>query len=261
MAHSDLAAQAVQLASLHVPGKPLVLTNVWDAATAKLAATHPSCAAIATASYAIAASIGVEDDDLTLEQNLAAVGRIAAVTKKHRKPLTVDMQSGYGDRLEEAVQKLVEKGVVGCNLEDMDTATGKMYPVDEAAQRVKQTRSVAETLGVPGFVVNARTDILFSGGSVDEAIQRGQAYLDAGATTIFVWGGPHRGGLKREEVAKVAEALDGRISVMLGRGEQYLTVKDLAEIGVARISCGPGLWRKAMRAFEQEMEEILGSVG
>ncbi|ERF70614.1 hypothetical protein EPUS_02480 [Endocarpon pusillum Z07020] len=259
METARLVARAKKLASLHVPHKPLVVTNVWDAATAKLAALHPSCAAIATASYAIAASAGVEDDDLTPEQNLAALEGIAAVANKQGKPLTADMQSGYGDRLEEAVRALVRLGVVGCNLEDKDTATGKMYPVEEAAGRVRRALAAARDVGVPDFVVNARTDVLLAGGTVDEAIERGRAYLEAGATTVFVWGGPKRGGMTREEVTKIARALDGRVSVKLNLGTQYLTVKELADIGVARISCGPELWRKAMRAFEQEMNGILGS--
>ncbi len=244
---------------LHVPREPLVLTNIWDAATARVAALHPSCAAIATASYAIAASAGVEDDDLTLEQNLAAVDGISAVARKHGKPLTVDLQSGYGDRLEEAVRELIQLGVVGCNLEDRDGTVGKMYPIEEAARRVERALAAAKDLGVPNFVVNARTDILLTGGTVDEAIERGRAYLDAGATTVFVWGGPKRGGMTREEVTKITEALNGRVSVKLCLGDQCLAVEELADIGVARISCGPELWRKAMTAFEQEMNGILGS--
>jgi 2-methylisocitrate lyase-like PEP mutase family enzyme len=244
----------------HIPGKPLILTNVWDAASAKVAASHPSCAAIATASYAIAASAGVQDDDLTLEQNLAAIEGIAAVTREYGKPLTVDMQSGYGDRLEEAVRKLFEKGVAGCNLEDRNAATGEMYPVEEAVQRVKRTWAIAEELGVPELVINARTDILYAGGTVQEVIERGRAYLDAGATTIFAWGGPKRGGMTREEVVEITRALGGRVSVMLLLGDQYLTVKNLTEIGVARMGFGPQLWLKAMKAFEQEMNGILADV-
>jgi 2-methylisocitrate lyase-like PEP mutase family enzyme len=259
MENPDLAAQAAKFASLHIPSNPLIVTNVWDAATAKIAAAHPSCAALATASYAVAASAGVEDDDLTLEQNLAAVNGVAAMARTYERPLTVDLQSGYGERLEEAVRGLVTRGVVGCNLEDRDSAMGEMYAVGEAAGRVERALAVARELGVPRFVVNARTDVLVTGGTVEEAIERGRAYLDAGATTVFVWGGSKRGGMTGEEVTKMARALEGRVSVKLCLGEQYLTVKDLAEIGVARISCGPELWWKAMKAFEQEMDSILAS--
>lgn len=206
MAQTDLPAQAVKLASLHVPHKPLVLTNVWDAGSAKVAAAHPSCAALATASYAVAGCAGIQDDDLTMEENLAAVERIAAVAKEFGKPLTVDVQSGYGDRLEETVRKLLDIGVVGCNLEDMDGATGKMYPVEEAVQRVERTLAVAKEFGVPQFVVNARTDILGAGGTVKEAIERGQAYLNAGATTFFIWRTPRSGGATRGEIVEVVQA-------------------------------------------------------
>jgi 2-methylisocitrate lyase-like PEP mutase family enzyme len=259
MAHSHLAETAANFASLHVPGKPLVLTNIWDAGTAKVAAENPACKALATASYAIAASAGIEDDDLSLELNIAAVEKIAPVARKYAKPLTVDMQSGYGDRLEEAVRRLIENGVVGCNLEDKDTETGKMYSVGEAAARVKKAFETAKRLGVPGFVINARTDILVTEGTVEEAVERGHAYLDAGATTVFVWGGSKRGGMTKEEVETITKEFGGRISVKLCIGGRYLTVKELGEIGVARVSCGPELWRKAMKAFEDEMNDIYAS--
>ena len=115
--HSRLANQAAKLASLHIPSQSLVVTNIQDAVTAKMIAAHPSCAALAIASYVAAIFAGAEDDDLTPEQNLRAVDGIANVAREHGKPLTVDMQSGYGDRLGEAVRELMRRGVVGCNLE------------------------------------------------------------------------------------------------------------------------------------------------
>lgn len=94
---------AIELCRLHTPGKPLVLTNVYDAATASIVANHPSTKAIATASYAVAAAQGIADEDLTLTRNLATVRSISAVLRPKdestseqqtdnlpRLPLTVD---------------------------------------------------------------------------------------------------------------------------------------------------------------------------
>ncbi|KAF7174509.1 hypothetical protein CNMCM5623_007597 [Aspergillus felis] len=124
---------AVKFRKLHVPGEPLVLTNVYDAATASIIAEHPSTKAIATASYAVAASQGIADEKLTLSQNLATVRSIAAVLKADgdglpRIPLTVDIQDGYED-VAATIRELIALGAVGCNLEDFDNANNRLRPM------------------------------------------------------------------------------------------------------------------------------------
>jgi 2-methylisocitrate lyase-like PEP mutase family enzyme len=91
---------AKHLRSLHTPGSPLILTNVYDAATASIVASLPTAPAVATASYAIAAV------------------RASSPTK----PLTVDLQHGYGDyaELADTIRQVIALGAVGCNIEDMD---------------------------------------------------------------------------------------------------------------------------------------------
>jgi 2-methylisocitrate lyase-like PEP mutase family enzyme len=94
------------------------LTNVWDAISANAIADLPGTKALATASAAIAAASGLSDDDLTLTVNMRAVESIAKVAAAHNLPLTVDLQDGFGDELEEAVRRVIELGGVGINLED-----------------------------------------------------------------------------------------------------------------------------------------------
>lgn len=256
MASAQSVVQAKALADRHTPYNPIILTNVWDVPTAKAAAKHPECRAIATASYAIAATIGVADEHLSLEANLAAIARIARVALKANKPLTVDLQSGYGDQLEHAVRSVIGLGAVGCNLEDVDTATGQLYPMPTAMSRVQRAKAAAAQAGLQDFVVNARTDILLKGGTTDDAVVRGRAYLAAGATTVFVWGGPQRGGMTKVEVYKVTKGLGGKVSVKMNLKPGSLTVRDLKEIGVARISCGPELWRASMLAFDNAVNAV-----
>ncbi|WEW59243.1 hypothetical protein PRK78_004712 [Emydomyces testavorans] len=251
---SSASTRASKLRQLHVPGKPVVFANVYDPFTAKIVAANPSSEALATASYAVAAIHGLEDDELDLETNLAAVKRIATIAIKHDKPLTVDLQDGYGSRLEEAIEAIIAAGASGCNLEDRDNETGKLFPFDVAVDRVRRALAAAAKAGVPDFVLNARTDAVAYSFDVEEAVTRGKAYLDAGATTAFVWGGP-RGGLSREEVVKLSNAFGGRLNVIAL--ENGLTIQELADIGVARISVGPRLWRKAMSAFEGAANELL----
>lgn len=255
-----MAAQitlATTLRNLHIPGKPILLTNVYDAVSARTVAALPGTQALATASYAVAAAAGVSDNDMTLETNIAAVRAIALVAKEYGLPLTADWQDGYGDRLEEGIAKLLDVGVVGINLEDSDKETQKMRPIEEAAVRVKRALAVADQHGVRDFVVNARTDALMHGGTISEAIARGKSYLAAGATTVFVLGGSVRGGVTKDEVEQLTQAFDGKLNVALKISPGNLTAKELAKIGVARLSIGPTLQFVSMKALRDEAEKLL----
>lgn len=241
------------LKALHIPGKPVIFANVWDTVSARAIAPLPSCKALASASYAIAIASNTTDEALTYEQNLQGIRRIAAVAKEYNKPLTADIQDAYGDRLEEAIGALLDLGVAGCNLEDVDNANSKMYLKDEATERVRRTMAVAKERGQPDFVVNARCDSLLHGGEISEVIERGKAYLEAGATTIFVWGAKR--GVRTEEVQKLVEAFDGRLSVKLNF--EGLSIRELAQIGVARVSVGPSMQQRMMKALAQDAEALL----
>ncbi|KIW18510.1 hypothetical protein PV08_02798 [Exophiala spinifera] len=243
------------LKSYHRPGNPLVLANVHDVFSAKAVAPLSSAKALATASYSVAISAGTSDDGLTLEQNVAAARLIGKVAKEHNKPLTVDLQDGYGERLEEAVRQIIGAGAVGMNLEDYNKETKQFYSVDEAAARVKTAVEVGVKEGIPAFVVNARCDTLVQGGGMEETIERGRQYLAAGATSVFVWGGSKRG-VSRAEVAKLVEAFDGRLNVSL-RWTDGLTVSELAKIGVSRISVGPTIAFLAVAEFERQAQHLL----
>jgi 2-methylisocitrate lyase-like PEP mutase family enzyme len=262
---------ALHLKSLIQPGRPLLLTNIHDPPTTSLALSHPKTKALATASFAVAACAGLPDEELDLATNLSAISKIRARMIKEGKhetiPLTADMQDGYGDSLKEAIEGVVKLGVVGCNLEDSKTtgiAEGRakidLISADSHVRRIKTALEVAASLGVPDFVVNARTDCVKLGGTVEEAIERGTKYLAAGATTVFVWGGVERG-LRDAEVKQIVEGLEGKVNVIFRKSTRdALSIKELGEIGVARISMGPLLWREGMVAMKTEMDRILEGV-
>ncbi|KAI8625499.1 Phosphoenolpyruvate/pyruvate domain-containing protein [Xylariaceae sp. FL1651] len=244
------------LKSLHQRrGRPLVLANVYDILSARAVAELPTSEALATASFAIARAAGLEDEDLTVEANLAAVRGIAGVAAEFKKPLTVDIQDAYGARLEPAINALIDLGVAGVNLEDCSLETGNLYDVDEAASRIERVLEVARRRGVPDFVVNARCDVLVKGWGVEEALARGKRYLAAGATTVFVWGGGR--GVSRAEVERLAREFEGRLAVMLKTAPDGLSVNQLAEAGVARISVGPSLMFVALKALQNEAKMLL----
>ncbi|KAG0204033.1 carboxyphosphonoenolpyruvate phosphonomutase-like protein [Mortierella sp. GBAus27b] len=247
---------AANFRNLHQPGNPLVVGNVYDASTATIVAALPSAQAIATASFAIAATQGVYDDDMTLDQNLASIKNIAQVVVPTGKPLTADLQDGYDD-VKTTIKRAIALGVVGCNLEDVDSKARKLRTLDDAVARVKLALEAAKEANVPNFAVNARTDVLAFGGTIEEAIERGNAYLAAGANTVFVWGGPRGRGISREEIERLVKAFNGRLNVIKKFGEGYLTIAELKKIGVARISVGPGLYMMAMNAYKEAADNLL----
>jgi 2-methylisocitrate lyase-like PEP mutase family enzyme len=252
MSYQNNIAKAFK--ALHKPGKPLILTNVWDAITAKTVASLPATKALATASYAIAAAAGVPDEELTLDINLRAVEAIAKVAKENTLPLSVDFQDGFGDQLEEGVRAVIKLGAVGINLEDFDRQTNALFPVEEAQERIRKVMEVAKEEGVPDFVINSTPN-----DGIDEAIARGKAYLDAGAANIFIWGGPSRKGWSKEDVSKASKALEGRLNVLLITIQSDgLSVKEIGEVGVCRISVGPQLMLKVMGLLAEEADAILG---
>ncbi|KAF7712296.1 Phosphoenolpyruvate phosphomutase [Penicillium ucsense] len=254
--------------TLHNPLHPLILTNIWDASSATTIASLPQTRALATASYAIAASLGIDDAHLTQHQNLSAIQTILTSTRRINPalPITVDLQDGYAQDLPSLaalIKQVIALGAVGCNLEDVDNATGTLRPLDEAVARVRTVMQAARQVECPDFVLNARTDVLFQGGDgrVEDAVERGKAFLEAGAWTVFVWGGPRGRGVSREEVRVLVRELQGRVSVKMNLGGAgqgtFLTVREIRELGVARVSVGPELWRIAMKAIREQAELVL----
>jgi len=117
---------------LHKPGEPVVVINIWDASSATAAASVPGVKALATASCAVAAAYGVKDNDLTYEQNLAAVVPTSRVARQHALALTVDLPDSYLDDIGKAITELVQLGVVGANIEDLNNRTGQLRSKEES---------------------------------------------------------------------------------------------------------------------------------
>jgi 2-methylisocitrate lyase-like PEP mutase family enzyme len=259
---SEINTRAQSFKSLHIPGQPLILVNVHDAFSARIVASLPECKALATASFSIALANNTVDADLDLKTQIKAVQEIAAVAHQANKPLSVDFQAGYGEELEEGVQKLIALGVVGINLEDADPKTEVVFEEAVAVSRIKRALAVAAKAGVPDFVVNARSDTLLRGGTLEEAIRRGRLYLDAGATSIYILGGGSPNDA-RNNVKKMVEGLDGKVNVALRLpkegGPATLSSKDIADLGAARISIGPQLYAPTVEAIKNTAGKVFGT--
>lgn len=272
-------AAAKALKALHVPSKPTIFSNIWDLSSFNAIAslntsTSQPVKAVATASWAIAAALGLADEELSLDQNLALVRSVAPAAVKAGLPLSTDLQDGYGDRIEEVVTEAIKAGASGANIEDSIPSagfdkgfSGSLYAKDDQVRRLKLAFKAAAAAGVPDFVVNARTDVFRLNESPDlddktrleEAIARGQAYLEAGATTIFVWGGPR--GLRTHEVESLVKAFDGRLAVLASGKPGGHTTAELAKIGVARISIGPALYLRALNTIKETATKMLEGGG
>ena len=236
-----LSAQADQLRGLHVPGSPLLLVNAWDPPSARRLA-HDGYPAIATTSAGVAEALGYEDGNLTPpDAMLAAVGRIAAVVDV---PVTADLEAGYGLTPRELVDGLLRAGAVGLNFEDTDHETGALTDPERHAERLAAIKQAGRAAGVD-VVLNARVDVFLRGGDLDEAVQRGRLYAEAGADCVYpilVRG--------QDAIRRLVEEVGAPVNVLVMPGG--LKLAELAELGVARASFGAGLMRVAIEAAAEQ---------
>ncbi|KJK58531.1 isocitrate lyase/PEP mutase family protein [Saccharothrix sp. ST-888] len=246
--------KAKLLNDLHRPGDPLVLANVWDGVSARLVAAA-GAQALATASASVSWALGVRDGGgLDRDRALAQTALIAAAVDL---PVTADLETGFGAtaaEVGETVTALLATGAVGVNLEDgPDDGARELRPVAEAAERIAAARAAAAAAGVPLYL-NARTDVFLRGvgepeGRLDEAIARGLAYVEAGASGVFV-----PGTADPAVIAALAKALPVPLNVTGSPAAP--TVAELAALGVGRISLGPGLAEVAYAAVRRAAREV-----
>ncbi len=228
--------------ALHHGERPLVLANAWDAASARLV-EEAGFPAVATTSAGIAYALGYADGErVSRKEMIQVVRRIAAAVAV---PVTADLEAGYGpgaDAMERTIRDLVGAGAVGLNLEDArGRARRKLLPPAAQVERVRAARAAAEAVEVP-VVINARTDAFHfakEGRAVAEALERGNAYLEAGADCVFV-------PFVREPrmIDELVRGIRGPVNILGGPGAP--TVDELAALGVRRVSVGSAPMRAGM---------------
>lgn len=253
---TDRSAQARRLHTLHQAARPLLLFNAWDAGSAK-AVADGGADALATSSWAVAAAHGLPDgEQLPLQATLDVVARIAAACEL---PLTVDLERGHGDPAA-AVRHAIAAGAVGANLED-GLANGRLRPTEEQAALLAQARAAAAAAGMPAFFINARTDLFLQhsrdahdGALTDQALARARAYADAGADGFFAPGLVDAGSI---EALVRGCPLPVNLMVMPG----CPPFAELAKLGVARVSHGPGPYLAAMQALAAAFAHAPEAVG
>jgi len=246
----DQASRAEQFRALHIPGKPLVLFNIWDPGSARAVASQ-GAQAVATSSWAVANANGYIDGE---RMPLAiAIDNLRRIVGAMQLPVTIDLESGYGDAPEavgETIALAIGAGAIGCNLEDSFPANGKLRETANQTDRIRAARRIADA-AERRFFINARTDIFFQGPTeqhnddmISKAIDRAHAYAVAGADGLFA-----PGLANIVLIARLAKASPIPLNIMVGDNTPSLRV--LAENGVARVSHGPGPYIMAMKALER----------
>ncbi len=247
-----MASNFDRFAALHVPGNPVILYNIWDVGSA-LAVVEAGAAALATGSHPVADANGWPDgQQVPLDFVFANARRIVGAVNI---PLTVDFESAYStDPAEGAanVTRLKETGAVGCNFEDQVIGRDGVQPLDVQARRI---RAIREAVGAD-FFINARTDLFLKTQTYDDAlveqvIERGKAFADAGASGFFV---PRLADPAQIERVVAAVPLPLNVIAFPGAPDK----KIWADAGVARISHGPFPHRALMAKLTEMAREAIG---
>jgi len=237
---TDAAALARTLLDLHHTGRTLVLPNVWDAWSARTVA-RAGFAALSIGSHPLADSRGQGDkEDMSLDDALDGVRRICAAVPD--LPVTADLESGYGVQPAELVERMLDAGAVGLNVEDtVHSEGGRMRSVAEHADYVGGLRRAADAAGVD-VVINARTDVFLTKDRfedpLDEALTRLRACEEAGARCVYPVGVPDAGALQT-----LLDGLAGPVNVIADprEGSAAGSLDDLRAMGVHRVTFGPKL--------------------
>lgn len=246
--------KAESFRALHRGKHLFVLPNAWDVPSAHVF-ENGGFPAVATSSAGMMVSLGYPDGELIpRDEFLEAVSRIAAVLSI---PLSVDIVGGFANdprELASTIKGVIDAGGIGVNIEDFVHETKRFEPVEKQIGKLETIKSQTESMNVP-LVINARTDALrYAEGDdeakLQEAIRRASAYRDAGADCVYPMGL-----VDREAVSRFVRALECPVNVMIRNGLPPL--EDLENLGVKRVSFGPGASYAVMGLLKRISKEIL----
>jgi 2-methylisocitrate lyase-like PEP mutase family enzyme len=237
--------------ALHGRASAFLIPNPWDIGTARVLA-QLGFEALATTSAGFAFSIGKRDGVPGRNEVLAHVAAMVAATDL---PVSADLENGFGDAPEDAAETIrlaAATGLVGGSIEDSSRrADYAPYEIAHAADRIRAAAEVVR--GLPfRFTLTARAENYIVGRpDLGDTIRRLQAYLEAGADVLYA-----PGLTSKEEIAAVVRSVDRPVNVLGGMGTAPLSLAELSELGVKRVSIGSGLARAAAAAFLRAAREL-----
>jgi 2-methylisocitrate lyase-like PEP mutase family enzyme len=236
----------------------LILCNSWDVGSSKLI---EACGykAIATTSMGIAASMGYPDCQIIQLSEMIEV--ITGIVNGVQVPVTVDIESGYGNNINEiieSIKKIIATGIVGINIEDSIDLNPILIDELEFCERISAIRALSDSMGFH-LVINARTDSFYTSLSSPrekllESIKRGNKYREAGADCIFV-----QPVGEKETISTLVKEINGPINILsnptIGVGSP-LSVSELQDLGVARLSIGSSLMKATLALIKKVADEL-----
>jgi len=231
--------------AMHTQNKPFLIPNPWDPGTARLLESL-GFEALATTSLGVANMLGVKR-----ATQQALLDNCRSICEATDLPVTIDLENGYADAPNEAAKMIrlaCEYGAVGGSIEDWtgvnDPNKPAIYEFNLAVERIHAAAEMAKALPIP-FVLTARAeDRLHGHFDLDETIKRLQAYEAVGADVLYM-----PGIYSLEEMHTVTTALKNPVNVVMGMGDPSITLDQLGNIGVQRVSIGGALSRLALNAF------------
>lgn len=245
------ADQAIAFRALHERDRAFIIPNPWDAGTARLLA-HLGFEALATTSAGFAFSLGQRDNTIDRAQMMEHVRTIAAATDL---PVSADLENGFGDdpkTVAETIRMAADAGLAGGSIEDATARPDDpIYDFELAVERVRAAVEAARSLPFP-FTLTARAENHLCGRpDLADTIRRLQAYQEAGADVLYA-----PGLASRDDIATVVRSVDRPVNVVMGLQGVQLSLDELSEIGVKRVSVGSALSRAALGAFLRAAREM-----
>ena len=245
------AEKGTTFRALHQRDRAFIIPNPWDVGTARLLQSL-GFEALATTSAGFAFSIGKPDGAVDRDTMLGHAVNLVGSTDL---PVSADLENGYGDdpaAVAETVRLAADTGLAGCSIEDVGARRQQApYELLLAAERIRAAAEVVRSLPFP-FVLTARAENYVIGHpDLRDTIARLQAYQEAGADVLFA------PGLKsKQDIVTVIGSVDRPVNVVMGLQGVQLTLPELSEIGVRRVSVGSALSRAALGAFLRAAREM-----
>jgi 2-methylisocitrate lyase-like PEP mutase family enzyme len=251
----EITDKAKRFKNLHAANNAFIMANAWSAGSAVLL-EEAGIEAIGTTSAGIAFSHALPDykGELSFDTALNETNRIV---KAVNVPVSMDAENGYGHSSEsvfENMKKIALTGVVGASIEDYTGDSDKpLYDIELATERIQSAKQAVTDLGYP-FTLTARAECYLTGhpDSFNESVRRVNRYYEAGADCLFI------PGIKDIETIKaLVGEVNGPVSVVMGLSGSPISVAELKEAGVARISIGGSLARATFGLVRRAAREMI----